>query len=242
QEHSTTAVPLGSILVSAAFPPQAFIHIRHLLVSFPTTPNKAGLLVGLLSQASLLATQGHTLASAANTSADVSCLAQSILDIAEGAQGADSHPLGAQCAALGVTATGDTFGLLTPPDAGASSNYQSKTGYLSDAAAHASLAASQSDATAIIRLYAGKVDICIANVQQWALQLISQSRALLAHPTDSATLQSVALLTAKLYAGVDANGDGRTDAIAGEGGALQAYQSGQQMAALTLTAPAGSGR
>jgi len=235
QERGVTAAPLGAILVSGAFPPLAFVHIRHLLVTFPTTPNKVGLLVGLLTQASLLATQGHALTASANTSARVVCLAQSILDITEGAQGPDSHPLGPQCAALDVTATGDGFGLAAPSLTGSAASYLSKTGYLSDAADHASLAASQPDATSTIHSYANQVGACIANIQQWTQQLIPQARALLAQPTNSATAQSVARLVAMMYAGVDTNLDGHIDAVSGEGGALQAYQSGQLMASLTLT-------
>ena len=235
QEKSATTAPLGAILVSGAFPPQAFVHIGHLLVSFPTTPAKTGLLVGLLNQTRLLATQGQVLTATANSSARISCLAQSILDIVEGAQGADSHPLVAPCAALGVTATGDGFGLAAPSPTGSASNYASKSGYLSDAADHASLAASQSDATATIRHYASQVGICIVNLQQWTQQLIVEARALLAQPTKSALAQSAAQLAAKIYAGTDANHDGQVDAVSGEGGALQAYQSGQLMASLTLT-------
>ncbi len=77
------------VVLLVKFPPQAFIHIGHLLLSFPTTPGKIGLLVGTLQQTKALNTQAIALnkASGAGQTALVQCLAQSIMDIAEGAHG-----------------------------------------------------------------------------------------------------------------------------------------------------------
>jgi hypothetical protein len=93
-EQGSVSAPTGTVILNATFPPKAFIHIRHLLFSFPITPNKIGLLVGLLGQTQLLSVQSLSLQNAAanhNWTA-TRCAAQSILDIVVGAQGADySH-------------------------------------------------------------------------------------------------------------------------------------------------------
>src|SRR6266567_3713783 len=56
-EQGTVTSPAGSVILSGTFPPLALVHIRHLLFSFPTTPGKIGLLVGLQEQAQLLNAQ-----------------------------------------------------------------------------------------------------------------------------------------------------------------------------------------
>ena len=43
------------------FLPQSFVHIKHLLLSFPTTPGKIGLLVGVLRQTQLFNAQASAL-------------------------------------------------------------------------------------------------------------------------------------------------------------------------------------
>ncbi|HEY1388479.1 MAG TPA: serine/threonine-protein kinase, partial [Ktedonobacterales bacterium] len=50
QEQSNVVAPSGHMLLAVKFPPQSFVHIKHLLLSFPTTPGKIGLLVGVLHQ------------------------------------------------------------------------------------------------------------------------------------------------------------------------------------------------
>ncbi|HEV2404875.1 MAG TPA: serine/threonine-protein kinase, partial [Ktedonobacterales bacterium] len=71
-EQGSVALPVGKVVLSAKFPPQAFVHIQHLLVSFPTTPGKIGLLVGVLDQTQEVEAQATLLqnaASAANATA-----------------------------------------------------------------------------------------------------------------------------------------------------------------------------
>ncbi len=53
-EHGAVSLPTGKVLLSAAFPPQAFVYVRNLLVSFVTTTGRTGLLVGLLAESQTL--------------------------------------------------------------------------------------------------------------------------------------------------------------------------------------------
>jgi serine/threonine protein kinase len=61
---------------------------------------------------------------------------------------------------------------------------------------------------------------------------------LLAHPTELSSIPEITTLTDDAYHGVDVNGDGQIDPVAGEAGALTAYQQGQLMATLSLVSSA----
>ena len=225
-EQGNATAPTGRVILSATFPPKAFIHIRHLLFSFPITPGKIGLLVGLLAQAQLLNAQALLLSNAStshNTSA-IQCASQSILDIIEGAQGAAYQTLPTSCNAEGISASGDGFGLL------------GNTGYVALASAHASLAATQSDSTDLIRLHAGHVEIAMANIKGWATTVEQDALVLRTAPANTALISEIATLADHINHGVDINGDEHVDPVPGEAGAITAYNHGQLMATLQFVA------
>src|SRR6266704_775323 len=144
-EQGKVNSPTGRVVLTGVVPPKSFIHLRHVLVAFPTTPGQVGLLVGLQKQAQLLNAQAQILQSVVtshNTLA-TQCVALSMIDIIEGKHGAHYQPLSALCALQNVRNVGDGFGILG-------------NGYLALAAAHASLAATQPDTTDNIRLHAGE--------------------------------------------------------------------------------------
>lgn len=223
QEQGTVTVPTGKVVLAGTFPPLAFIHIRHLLFQFPSTPHKIGLLVGLLGQTKLLNAQAQLLQNtSANNTAAIQCIAQSIVNIIEGAHGSHFHSMGANC---GNIATGDGFGLLGK-------------GYLVTAAQHAALAANQTDSTDNIRLFAGHVEIATTNITAWATTIDLDALNLLANPNDNNSITGIIKLANQAYNGVDINGDGHVDPVAGEAGAITAYLQGQNMAQLPLIVPA----
>src|SRR5579883_3081956 len=113
QEQDNATLPTGKDLFTARFPPMAFIHIKHILLAFPTTPGQIGLLIGLLQQARQAEAQAILLngfASSKNLAA-VTCAAQGLLNIIEGQHGQHYQHLPAQCSGLNVTISGDGFGL-----------------------------------------------------------------------------------------------------------------------------------
>lgn len=225
-EQGSVNAPTGKVILTATFPPKAFIHIRHLLFSFPITPGKIGLVVGMLGQAQLLSVQSLSLQNAAanhNWTA-TRCAAQSILDIVEGAQGRDYQPLSATCHSLGISASGDGFGIL------------GNTGYELLASEHASLAATQSDSTDNIRQHASEVEVAMANIKGWASQIEQDALKLRASPNNPTLIQEIVSLCDHIYHGVDTNGDGRVDPVAGEAGAITGYSRGQLMATLPFVA------
>lgn len=223
QEQGRMQVPAGKVLLSAAFAPRAFIHIKHLLFSFPVTPAKIGLLVGLLGQTRLLNAQALALSSLAGNRnpAAIACLAQSIIDISEGQQGGRFQLPPASCGSS--LPTGDGFGIL------------GSNGYAATAATHASLAATQSDSTATIRLHASEVEAATTSITGLVTTIDRDAAHLLSTPGDTASIQEIATLANHAFQGVDSNSNGQIDPLAGEEGAATAYLRGQLMANLTLS-------
>src|SRR5216683_1438733 len=224
-EQTAVKLPEGKVVLIGTFPPKAFAHIEHLLVSFPDTPGKIGLLVGMLDQMSLLTIQADVLQSltASRDTVAVGCVAQSIIDITEGVQGPHYHPLTATCALKNVIATGDGFGLLGK-------------GYLLGASDHATFAIEQPDATSAMRLHAGLVQIALSNIKGWVTTINQDVLNLRKDPADLTKVQEIAMLADAAYHGVDANSDGQIDPVVGEAGALTAYLQGQLMSSISLAA------
>ncbi len=227
QEQGTVKLPVGTTVLTGTFPTQAMSHVRHLLVSFPTTPKKIGLVVGILQETNLAAAQGLLLQSLAGSkdSHKIGCVAQSIVDILEGTHGTHYKDLGATCAALDVTVVGDGFGLL------------GESGYLTTAAGHASYAATSADATPYIRTHAGHVENAMTNLSGWLGTVDRDAAALAADPTQTSLIAEIAQFTDRAYHGIDTNGDEQVDPVIGEAGAITAYDHSQLMAALFLVPP-----
>ncbi len=223
QEQGVVKVPAGKVILVGTFPVKAFQHIQHLLVGFPGTPGKIGMLMGLLQQTHLLNIQASVLQSviASRNTVAIECVTQSMLDIIEGTHGTHYQPLAGACTQQNVTATGDGFGLLGK-------------GYAAGAEKHASLALSQPDATNVMRLHAGLMDVGLSNITTWVTTIEQDVLHLRAHPTNLASIQEITTLADDAYHGVDVNGDGQIDPVVGEAGALTAYLQGQLMATLSV--------
>lgn len=231
-ERGSVTAPIGTVILSVVFPHTAFTHVEHLLVSFPAAPGKTGLAVGLLQQVQLLDQQGQFLQQAATSGDDVAtqCLAQSMADIIQGAHGQQYKPLSNACAAKGITATGDGFGLLKAPNS-------DSIGYLEGVSAHASLAAGGPDATAAVHAHAAEVITALSNLKGWLATIQQQALDLINDPHNTAEAQAAATLCDRAYKGVDANSDGHIAPVAGESGAQSAYTSAQLMATISLVPP-----
>ncbi len=225
-ERGAVTVPAGPVILLVNFPVHAFQHIEHLLVSFPPAPAKTALLLGLMQQTHMLDNQAVVLQTVANSknAAMMVCMAQSMLDIIEGAHGLHYHPLSDTCMDLGVIANGDGYGLLGQ-------------GYVSTAEKHAALALSQPDATNTMHEHAASMDIALTNISGWVTTMEQDLLQVRGHPTDLTALQEITTLADNAYRGVDVNGNGQIEPIAGEAGALVAFQQGQLMATLSLAPP-----
>jgi serine/threonine protein kinase len=223
-EQGHVTLPVGRTVLSATFPRQAMSHIRHLLVSFPTTPGQIGLLVGMHDQTQLLNAEAQALqqATASHDAVGTQCATQSLIDLIEGQHGPHYQPLASVCIAISPGATGDGFGLL------------GDGGYLAKAAEHTSNAAIAPDATDSIRQHAASIEVTITNVKGWLTTIDGDAVALLNNPANPALLSEVVTLADHAYHGVDANGDHQINPVAGEAGVVEAVAQAQAMATLNL--------
>lgn len=231
EQQGQPSEPSGKPLLSAAFPPRAFVHIRHLLTKFPTTPGQIGLLVGLLNETQKLNAQAALLQNNVGSGAGQirQCIAQSMIDIIEGKNGADYSAMSDWCAAQNIMEIGDGFGLL---DSGNAANGQ---GYLATASQHAALAANQADATDLIRNQAKKVEVSTDNIKALVQAIKGDVVKLLSNPSDTSQVAEIVSRSDRAYHGFDQNGNGIIEPIMGEAGAVTAYTQGQLMATLTLS-------
>jgi serine/threonine protein kinase len=220
-EQGNAILPTGKVVMSGIFPPMSFVHVGHLLVSYPTTPEKIGLLVGAETDTILLESQAEALQTAASghNVAAIQCEVQSILDIIQGSQGPQYQPLPSSCSLEHSATTGDGFGLLGT----VSSTYNTLTGYLSSASEHAALAATQPDATENLRVHAHNVEVAISNVEARVTTIQQNAIVLEKTPLSQAAIEAIVTL-----AGEALHGAGQ------RGGILTAFSEGQQMATLNL--------
>jgi hypothetical protein len=224
QEQGAVTAPTGPVVLTGKFPVKSFAHIEHLLVGFPETPGQIGFLQGLLEQTHLLDNQAIVLQNAAvnkDTGATI-CLAQNMLNIIAGKHGANYKSLAGVCAQQPVPVSGDGYGIL------------SKSGYAASAEEHASFAIGQPDATSAMRQHAALMNVALTDINGWLTSVELDLLNLERHPTDLSSLQEIVTLTDETYRGIDINGNGQIEPVAGEAGAMTDYQQGQQMATLTL--------
>ena len=223
-------MPTGTVLLRGKLPPQALVHIRHLLVSRTDTPKNIGYAVGLLHETQLLETTAGELFTAL-TNQDLRAVkqkAETLANLIEGRAGKNYGDLDGDGT---VTDASDGFGLLPNGD---------QLGYVQGTIEHAKLAAGQPDATENVKLHSGHTQIMAKNVGDWsanlrdlALQIARAENLQSAEPT---ARQAVALAK-QILNGQDLNGNEQVEPIPGEGGALLAYQHAQFMADIALTAP-----
>ena len=231
-EQGNVTLPSGKVVMSGQFPAQAFVHIGHLLVAYPTTPANTGLLVGAVKQTTLLDTQAQALSKSAAQQdiAAVDCEAQSILDIIQGKSGPQYQPISSICTALYRGEAGDGFGLQGPIDP----TSHTPTGYLPEASEHAALAATQPDATANIRTHAHNVEVAIADVQGWVTTIQQDALLLQKTPLAPSISQAILALADETWNGAGGSGNQTNDIAAGVSGMSTAYAQGQDMALLPL--------
>jgi plastocyanin len=206
----------------------ALTHVRHVLVSFPATPNARGFGIGMreLAEQALRFAGLQSEAVAAGDLADVRAHAERIVNLIEGAQGPDYGDLDGDGQ---VADGGDGFGLLQGGQL---------AGYLLAAEDHARLAAESPEASEFMRQRAAEMKVTVANARERFAQLRDAELHILEAETadEAQPLVAAALALAdRALVGVDANADERIDPIAGEGGALTAYIRGQLLATISVS-------
>ena len=217
------------VVYAGAIPPQALVHIKHLLVAFDTTPGQIGLTVGLLQQATVLNTTAQEMLTAAQQAGDLAAMrraAEGIVNLI-----ADRPAGGRPHGRRQPTNPGDSFGLLPNGN---------NAGYIEGTLDHAQLAAGQPDRTENIKLHAAHVVVAATNLSTWAVEL--RDRAVrIATTTDvaaaGADAQQVAALADRFLNGKDLNGNEVIDPLPNEAGAKTAYQHAGYLADMDVVAP-----
>jgi len=216
-----------NVLLSGALPEKALVHIRHVLFSIGTTPNKIGFALGLRQETDELQRHTQFLKDAfdAGNFALVKVHAEHIANIIEGSQGEHFGDLNRDGK---VQNPGDGFGLLQ--------NGQ-QDGYIKGMSDHAKLAADAPDATDAIKLHAGHVQIAGENTRVRVTDIRDRALKIAQAGGISNTQQDVLNILAlaqQTIQGVDVNLDEQIGPVPGEGGVLTAYQHAQLMAGIPL--------
>ena len=224
-EHQQVTDPTGRIMFQGMMPPKAMVHVRHLLVSFPTTPAQVGLLVGLLQQMQILAQQTRTLAATPQAGTLSHCVLLSQLIVIEGDA---TFTLPAACDALKIP-QGDGFGILAT----------ASEGYLAIASNHAALALQQPDVTETMHDHGINVLNILANLKAQVIVVDALLRQLLTHfdASQIATVNASVQTLLGTPPGPDAGPPGPPPGAGSTvpSSAFAAYGEGQQMTDFTFT-------
>lgn len=220
--------PSDEIAASSVFPPFAFVHIRHLLVSFENAPDKTALVQGVWAAADEVnfSMEGLRESFDADDEEGLRLSNEEIINILSGNGNADlykdwngdgeiSDPIGG-------------YGLLPNPQ---------EQGYLPQTRDHARFAAEAPDATSIILQSSDHLIVCINNMNGWSqrmLELALQLQDMPFGPDMEPVIAEMDILAERILSGDDRNENGRIEPIPGEGGADTAYDIAYFMADMQI--------
>jgi serine/threonine-protein kinase len=219
--------PSSDIAYSVRLPASGLVHVRHLLFSFPATPNQIGFIRGLdagTTQLIDLSAQMLTAFEAGNE-AEMLLQAERMLTLIVGTQSPDYKDWNLNGATDDVS---DGYGLLLNGD---------QLGYIQGTFSHADLAITSPDATQNMLSHGEHVKLCAANVGDWTAELRAQLIAILENPSNpdrEARIRQAVALANQIRSGVDLNGNENIEPIAGEGGAVTAYDHSYYMADMLI--------
>ncbi len=204
----------GPILYSDVVPGGAFVHVGHLVVSWPSNPDGKGIAVGLREQAAVALTHA-LLAQNSDTLAAKQLHAHHVVNIVEGSGGANFD------GSFGNP--GDGFGVLN---------------YANDAIVHANLAMEAAPSNETVVAHATGVIDTATNVITWATQARDNALNATNQTVDivvELAIQNTVASATRALEGRDGDDDGVIEAIANEGGAEKAYMESQDIAEFVLT-------
>src|SRR5262249_18440934 len=153
------------VIARGAWPDKELVHLRHVLTSFPSTPGKAALIVGVLADSKLLTDHAQALRSASGQDqTTMLCEAQAMINLLEGQTGPDAKATTPACAARLTSGQGDGYGMLGVTQAGSAAP---TGGYVPGALSHTSLAATVAEASEATKTHAQLVEAALGNIQTW---------------------------------------------------------------------------
>jgi serine/threonine protein kinase len=217
--------PSETILYSSGVPSGALMHVRHLMVSFASTPNQIGLTMGLINSSQLVQETGAALEQSFESGDEkaVRANAEAIINTIVGNKSSEYKDWDNDGK---INDPSDGFGLLLNGD---------NPGYIEGTITHAELAASASDATANIILHSEHVAISGRNVEDWSTQLRDVAKRIIeSEQISEADIRLAVSLANQIHDGIDLDGSESVDPVAGEGGAVTAYEHAEYMADMQI--------
>ena len=220
----------GEVVASSVFPPQALVHMRHLLVSFHGAPKEEALIQGLWYAADETDNSVIALNEAFKNNDEKLFrlkneeIINQLVGSANTLQYRDWNEDGK------VNDPGDGFGLL-------GNGPENELGYIPTTISHAQFAAEALDATENIQTHSANVIISIENMRGWSEQLLEKALKLQEMPFGNEMkplVEEMHLLSDHALFGVDTNGNGLIEPIIGEGGGDTAYEQTYYMAEMPL--------
>jgi hypothetical protein len=218
----------NEVAFSASLPAEGLKHVRHLLFSFDSTPEKIGFIHGLEADTILLDDlAGQMLASfESRDDAGIRIQVERMLNLIVGSQSENYRDWNNDAK---VDDPGDGFGLLLNRE---------NAGYIQGSFTHANLSLQSADATQNMLTHGEHVKICATNMDKWTPQLRDQLTVILNTPIDSPDLEGLireaVALADKIRNGIDVNGNERVEPVPGEGGAVTAYEHAYYMADMVI--------
>ena len=220
----------GEVVASSVFPPQALVHMRHLLVSFHGAPKEEALIQGLWYAADETDNSVIALNEAFKNNDEKLFrlkneeIINQLVGSANTLQYRDWNEDGK------INDPGDGFGLL-------GNGPENELGYIPTTISHAQFAAEALDATENIQTHSANVIISIENMRGWSEQLLEKALKLQEMPFGNEMkpiVEEMHLLSDHALFGVDTNGNGLIEPIIGEGGGDTAYEQTYYMAEMPL--------
>jgi hypothetical protein len=221
--NSSRNVAYSSIILAGSLE-----HIRHLMVGTDETPGQIAVAAGLINNVSLIKEKAETMLEAfeAGDRVNMRSNAEAIVNLIVGKE--DLRFYNDWDADGLVMDPGDGYGLLINGSQG---------GYLDAMIHHASYSADASGATSEIKMHAMHVEICIKNLENWAPELrdLAVNIARAAENQDvEADLRKAVTLANQMLDGIDIDGNELVDPIAGEGGAVTAFEHAEYMSDMPI--------
>ena len=211
----------------SALPGAGVAYLRGLMVSFPGTPEQAGLVHGLTKTARLLYEAGREMVSdyEGGNEAGTRESAESIMNLLVGDQSSDHKDWSGDGQ---KTDPGDGYGIFLN---------RNNLGYIQAVYSYADYAVNSPGASQNMIVNGGNAKTCSENIAQWAPELRDHVSMILNAENLAEMdqpIQRSAELAEQILNGVDKDEDGEIQPVAGECGVLVAYESVYQMADMTL--------
>jgi serine/threonine protein kinase len=237
RDGDSVSKPTGEVVYSSVFPTQALVYVRNLEVSYSNTPNNEALVIGLYYYSGSYINDAingsendpSTIAiTKAYDDKDEPTLRKRTEEVINMIVGSKSNQYLDYNKDGTIDDPADHYGSLPNGD---------NPGYLQETALYAKKASDAPDATPNIREQSQNIQVCIQNMDGWTNELLQLALKLNETPFGSGmekTINKMSQLSDALVNGTDKDQNGNIDLLAGECGALQAYDSGTSMADFPL--------